>query len=295
MAPALNAAPAGAPPIIPILFITIACGAISGFHGLVSSGTSSKQLDKETDAKFVGYMGARRRGRAGAGLDPGGHRRHRRHQADWAAHYYKLDRRLGRCRRLLRQRRRAHGREPRRAGGGRRGIRGGHRGQLRGHHHGHRRPPAALHHLARSATSTASRSSTSPASPPPWRLVTCLLLAFGASAPGGGVGSGGLVIWPLVRHHQPAPRRAVADRHLGLPATAGEADQGDLAADGLPADHDHLGDAHQPRRLAVRPKPNYLMGIMGVIVLFSALWMALEAYLALRRPPVAMPQEAVEG
>ncbi len=43
---------------LPLLFITIACGAISGFHGLVSSGTSSKQLDKETDAKFVGYLGA---------------------------------------------------------------------------------------------------------------------------------------------------------------------------------------------------------------------------------------------
>lgn len=43
---------------LPLLFITIACGAISGFHGLVSSGTSSKQLDKETDARFVGYLGA---------------------------------------------------------------------------------------------------------------------------------------------------------------------------------------------------------------------------------------------
>ncbi|WP_087973120.1 carbon starvation CstA family protein [Oceanobacillus rekensis] len=43
---------------LPLLFITIACGAISGFHGLVSSGTSSKQLDKETDARFVGYFGA---------------------------------------------------------------------------------------------------------------------------------------------------------------------------------------------------------------------------------------------
>lgn len=42
----------------PLLFITIACGAISGFHGLVSSGTSSKQLDKETDARLVGYFGA---------------------------------------------------------------------------------------------------------------------------------------------------------------------------------------------------------------------------------------------
>lgn len=43
---------------LPLLFITIACGAISGFHGLVSSGTTSKQLNLETDARFVGYFGA---------------------------------------------------------------------------------------------------------------------------------------------------------------------------------------------------------------------------------------------
>lgn len=42
----------------PLLFITIACGAISGFHGLVSSGTTAKQLDNETNARFVGYLGA---------------------------------------------------------------------------------------------------------------------------------------------------------------------------------------------------------------------------------------------
>ena len=47
--------PIGAPPIWPFLFITIACGAVSGFHCLVSSGTSSKQIDNEKDAKFVGY------------------------------------------------------------------------------------------------------------------------------------------------------------------------------------------------------------------------------------------------
>ncbi|WP_454831904.1 carbon starvation CstA family protein [Pseudoxanthomonas wuyuanensis] len=59
VAPALNdALPAGTPSIVPLLFVTIACGAISGFHGLVSSGTTSKQLDKETDARFVGYFGA---------------------------------------------------------------------------------------------------------------------------------------------------------------------------------------------------------------------------------------------
>jgi len=48
-------APEGAPWIFPFLFITIACGAISGFHCLVSSGTSSKQIKCETDAQFVGY------------------------------------------------------------------------------------------------------------------------------------------------------------------------------------------------------------------------------------------------
>ena len=42
----------------PLLFITIACGAVSGFHGLVSSGTTSKQINIETDARFVGYLGA---------------------------------------------------------------------------------------------------------------------------------------------------------------------------------------------------------------------------------------------
>ena len=54
-APAFNLSPAGAPPIWPFLFVTIACGAISGFHGLVASGTTSKQLRKEGDALFVGY------------------------------------------------------------------------------------------------------------------------------------------------------------------------------------------------------------------------------------------------
>ena len=47
-----------APSAIPLLFVTIACGAVSGFHGIVASGTSSKQLNKETDARFVGYLGA---------------------------------------------------------------------------------------------------------------------------------------------------------------------------------------------------------------------------------------------
>lgn len=55
VAPAVQLNPTNAPPIFPLLFITIACGAISGFHCLVSSGTSSKQLKCESDAQFVGY------------------------------------------------------------------------------------------------------------------------------------------------------------------------------------------------------------------------------------------------
>ncbi len=47
--------PKDAPPIWPFLFITIACGAVSGFHCLVSSGTTSKQLQRETDAQAVAY------------------------------------------------------------------------------------------------------------------------------------------------------------------------------------------------------------------------------------------------
>ncbi|MDD9972934.1 MAG: carbon starvation protein A, partial [Candidatus Poribacteria bacterium] len=47
--------PPDAPPIWPFLFITIACGAVSGFHCMVSSGTSSKQVASESDAQYVGY------------------------------------------------------------------------------------------------------------------------------------------------------------------------------------------------------------------------------------------------
>ena len=59
VAPAYNSdVPEGTPNLVPLLFVTIACGAISGFHGMVSSGTTSKQLDNEADARFVGYFGA---------------------------------------------------------------------------------------------------------------------------------------------------------------------------------------------------------------------------------------------
>ena len=54
-APAVDLAPEGAPAIVPFVFVVIACGAASGFHALVSSGTSAKQIATEGDARFVGY------------------------------------------------------------------------------------------------------------------------------------------------------------------------------------------------------------------------------------------------
>jgi len=56
-APAFNPNPEGAPPIFPFVFIVIACGAVSGFHSIVSSGTTAKQIKKEKDARSIGYGG----------------------------------------------------------------------------------------------------------------------------------------------------------------------------------------------------------------------------------------------
>lgn len=57
VAPATDFAVEGAPPVWPFIFVVIACGAISGFHSLVSSGTSSKQCDAETNSLSIGYGG----------------------------------------------------------------------------------------------------------------------------------------------------------------------------------------------------------------------------------------------
>ena len=89
--------PLSSPPLWPLLFVTIACGAISGFHSLVSSGTSSKQLDRETDALPIGYGGMLLEGGlavlaivavaagVGMGLEKGGEVLSG--QAAWAEHY----------------------------------------------------------------------------------------------------------------------------------------------------------------------------------------------------------------
>ncbi len=90
VAPAIQFSPAGAPLMIPFLFVTIACGAISGFHSLVSSGTTSKQLNKMTDGKTIGYGGMILEGclalialtAVSAGFSS---------RADWMSHYASWD------------------------------------------------------------------------------------------------------------------------------------------------------------------------------------------------------------
>lgn len=57
VAPAVRTAVPGSPPMFPFLFVIIACGAISGWHAVVSSGTTPKQVEKETDARDIGYGG----------------------------------------------------------------------------------------------------------------------------------------------------------------------------------------------------------------------------------------------
>jgi carbon starvation protein len=57
VAPAVNTAPSDLPPLFPFLFITVACGAVSGFHCLVSSGTTAKQIASARDAQPIGYGG----------------------------------------------------------------------------------------------------------------------------------------------------------------------------------------------------------------------------------------------
>ncbi len=83
-APAFAVPPEDAPSLLPFLFVTIACGAISGFHGLVSSGTTSKQIERAGDCRMIGYGGMLGEGvlalvatlAVSAGL------------ADWAGHYH---------------------------------------------------------------------------------------------------------------------------------------------------------------------------------------------------------------
>lgn len=94
VAPAFNSVP-DAPPLFPILFITIACGAISGFHSLAASGTTVRQLEKETDSHLIGYGAMLLEGAlavmviiavtAGIGMKGGGVEAFTSHYSSWTA------------------------------------------------------------------------------------------------------------------------------------------------------------------------------------------------------------------
>ncbi len=291
VAPAINAAPVGAPPIFPILFITIACGAISGFHGLVSSGTSSKQLDKETDAKFVGYMGAVGEGALALGAILVVTAGLASTQAEWLSGFYK---------------------SWTAASGGAAGffVNGL---AVMAENLG---IPVAVGQVFAAVIVVSFAATTMdtgvrlqryiiseigdhyriPAFRDPTLATTlavgsCLLLAFGAHAPGGGVGTGGLVIWPLFG----TTNQLLAALSLIVISVYLRRLKRTILPTAIPmvfllvmtvwAMVDSL------QNWLFGPKPNYLMGVMGTIVLFAALWMALEAYLALRRPPLPVAEE----
>jgi carbon starvation protein len=293
-APAYNAAPAGAPPIIPILFITIACGAISGFHGLVSSGTSSKQLDKETDARFVGYMGAVGEGALALGsilVVTAGIAATR---ADWFANAYS---------------------SWSAASGGAASF------FVNGvaHMASNLGIPVAVGQVFAAVIVVSFAATTmdtgvrlqryivaeigdqydikvlrEPTVSTTLAVGACLLLAFGAHAPGGGVGSGGLVIWPLFGTTNQLLAAlsliviAVYLRRLKRSVTPVVIPMVFLLVMTIWAMLTSLGT------WLFGETPNYLMGVMGAIVLFSALWMALEAWVALRKPALPVVEETPE-
>lgn len=283
-APAIRLETGEAPPIFPILFITIACGAISGFHGLVSSGTSSKQLDKETDARFVGYLGAIGEGALALGSIVAVTAGLASTQTDWLSNFY-IDWSA--------------------ASGGAAGFFVSGLANMAGN----LGVPVAVGQVFASVIVVSFAATTmdtgirlqryiiaelgeqyrikalrEPTLATTLAVGSCMLLAFGAHAPGGGVGSGGLVIWPLF-------------------GTTNQL----LAALSLIVVSIYLRQLKRPIMLTMVPtvfllvmsvwamltslgnwwfsdQPNYLLGIFGIVILIAALWMALEAFSALRRP-----------
>ena len=285
-APVFNANPVGAPPLLPILFITIACGAISGFHGLVSSGTSSKQLDREPDAKFVGYMGAVGEGALAlgsiivvtAGLAAT--------QAEWLSGFYQ---------------------DWGTASGGAAGFFVAGLARMASYIG----VPLEVGQVFASVIVVSFAATTMDTGVRLQRYIiselgeqhempilkngtvattlavgSCLLLAFGAHAPGGGVGSGGLVIWPLFGTTNQLLAAlslivlAVYLRRLGRSITPVVIPLIFLLVVTVWAMTTSVG------RWLLGATPNYLMGTMGLVVLLAAVWMTLEAWSALRKPVV---------
>ena len=282
-APAINPDPVGAPPLLPILFITIACGAISGFHGLVSSGTTSKQLDKETDARFVGYLGSLGEGvlalgavlAVGAGLAAT--------QSQWMTGFYT---------------------DWKAASGGAAGFFVNGLANLAGN----LGIPVAIGQIFAAVVVVSFAATTMDTGVRLQRYIigevgtiwsvkalkhrdvstgiavgSCLLLAFGAQGPGGGIGTGGLVIWPLFGTTNQLLAGlsliviSVYLRRLGRNIWPTMVPMIFLLVMTIWAMITSLGS------WLLGPQPNYLIGIIGLIVLGSAVWMAIEAYAAFHK------------
>jgi len=282
-APAFNHNPVGAPPMIPLLFITIACGAISGFHGLVSSGTTSKQLDKETDARAVGYIGSLGEGAlalgsilavtAGLGVT----------RSEWLGTIY-TD--WGAA-----------------SGGAATNFVNGIAHLMSTLHiplelgqvfaavvvvsfaattmdTGVRLQRYIVSEIGETYNIKALRNPTLATSV---AVGACLLLAFGAHAPGGGVGTGGLVIWPLFGTTNQLLAAlslvviAVYLRQLGRKTWPVLVPMVFLTFMTVWAMLTNLG------RWLLGEQPNYLLGILGLVVLGAAAWMILEVIRAFGR------------
>ncbi len=295
VAPAIADSPAGAPPILPILFITIACGAISGFHGLVSSGTSAKQLDKETDAKFVGYLGAVGEGALALGsilVVTAGLAATR---MEWSTAFYS---------------------DWKAASGGAAGFFVTGLANMASN----LGIPVAVGQVFAAVIVVSFAATTMdtgvrlqryiigelgeqyglPALGRPTVATTiavgaCLLLAFGAHAPGGGVGTGGLVIWPLFGTTNQLLAAlsliviSVYLRRLGRSVLPTMIPMAFLLVMTTWAMLTSLG------RWWLGETPNLLMGVLGGVVLVAALWMAGEAWMALRQPGLGTPVREKTG
>jgi carbon starvation protein len=224
VAPAVNTnLPADAPNWFPLLFITIACGAISGFHGLVGSGTSSKQLSKETDARYIGYGGALGEGTlaltsilattAGFALFVG--------IDGWHAHY---------------------GTWASASAGATTAFVNG-RDQLCRHHAGHEHTAPALHHR-RARSGVRGPAGSEPVDRHDDRRGELL-----DSRARSGPRSGWHASVAAVRNDEPATGRSQLAHPHALPVPTQAHDLGDRGADELPALHDHLRDGPQPAAL----------------------------------------------
>lgn len=283
-APAFNPDPVGAPPLIPVLFITIACGAISGWHGMVSSGTTSKQLNKETDARFVGYAGSLGEGTlalgailaTGAGLAAT--------QSDWGAIYSNWGAASGGA-----------------AGNfveGFAALAGG-----VGLSTGLASVLGAVVVIMFAATTMDSgvrvqryvlseigqigniKFLQKPAPATIVAVVACLALAFGAQPPGVEIGGGGLVIWPLfgTTNQLLAALSLLCItlflKRLGRNFWPALIPMVFLLIVTIAA----MGISILEWFGITAPEPNYLLGILGVLILFGALWMLVEAIIAFRK------------